>query len=127
MATYAAERAALVAELGPAFAAADLSIVNLETVVGTLTDEQAYPAKRWLLQAHPDSLAALDERAFEPPLPQCTGSFIGAINILHKALTKMLHHPGRPACLLGSQQDVDVIGHQAVGVNGTSVLSRIPA
>jgi poly-gamma-glutamate capsule biosynthesis protein CapA/YwtB (metallophosphatase superfamily) len=56
-----AQARALVADLAPAFAAADLRIVNLETVVGTLDEAQAYPAKRWLLQAHPDSLSALDE------------------------------------------------------------------
>ena len=51
----------VVAELAPLFADAELSMVNLESVVGDLAETEAYPAKRWLLQTHPDSLAALDE------------------------------------------------------------------
>ena len=45
----------------PCFAAADVSIVNLESVVGDLPGEAAYPQKRFLLQTPPDALAALDE------------------------------------------------------------------
>lgn len=52
---------AVVAGIAPLFAAADLSTVNLETVIGTLPDEQAYPGKRFLLQSPPEALAALDE------------------------------------------------------------------
>ena len=52
---------AVVSELAPMFAAADVSIVNLESVVGDLPGEAAYPQKRFLLQTPPDALAALDE------------------------------------------------------------------
>ena len=51
----------VVRDLGPLMGLADLSMANLETVVGDFDDDQAYPGKRWLLQTHPDSLAALDE------------------------------------------------------------------
>lgn len=52
---------AVVSDLAPFFSAAELSMVNLESVVGELPDDGAYPAKRWLLQTHPESLAAIDE------------------------------------------------------------------
>ncbi|MFZ5481255.1 MAG: CapA family protein [Myxococcota bacterium] len=49
---------ALVSDVGPALALADLVSVNLESVVGDLPDEAAYPGKRWLLQSPPEGLAA---------------------------------------------------------------------
>ncbi|HJN77041.1 MAG TPA: CapA family protein [Myxococcota bacterium] len=51
----------MVSDLAPLFAAADISMVNLESVLGDLGDADAYPAKRWLIQTHPDSLAAFEE------------------------------------------------------------------
>lgn len=52
----------VVDDLGPVASVADATIVNLETVVGELPDEQAYPGKRFLLQSPPavaDMLAEL--------------------------------------------------------------------
>jgi poly-gamma-glutamate capsule biosynthesis protein CapA/YwtB (metallophosphatase superfamily) len=51
---------AVVSDLAKTFALADAAMVNLETVVGDLPEDEAYPAKRWLLQTPPDALAALD-------------------------------------------------------------------
>ena len=51
---------AVVAALAPAFGAADLSMVNLETVLGDEEIEAAYPEKRWLLATPPEALAGLD-------------------------------------------------------------------
>lgn len=51
---------AVVGELALAFGLADLSMLNLETAVGELPDEAAYPGKRYLLQSPPEVLAALD-------------------------------------------------------------------
>ena len=51
----------VVRHLGRAFAAADHSTLNLETVVSSLGLDTAYPGKRFLLNTHPDSLSALDE------------------------------------------------------------------
>ena len=50
----------LVASLSVPWAQAGLRALNLETVVGTFPEEDAYPAKRWLLQTRPEHLAALD-------------------------------------------------------------------
>jgi poly-gamma-glutamate capsule biosynthesis protein CapA/YwtB (metallophosphatase superfamily) len=50
----------VVAPVARAFAAADLSTVNLETVVSTLPDSAAYPKKRVIINSHPDTLAALE-------------------------------------------------------------------
>ncbi len=49
----------VVSDIAPAFAEADLRIVNLETVVGDFPAEAAYPKKRFLLQTPPEGLAAL--------------------------------------------------------------------
>ena len=51
---------ALVSDIAPALSSADLVTINLETVVGELPDDQAYPGKRWLLQTPPEALAALE-------------------------------------------------------------------
>ena len=52
---------AVVADIAPLFGLADLSTVNLETVVGTLSPEDASVDKRYLLQSPPAAVAALDE------------------------------------------------------------------
>jgi poly-gamma-glutamate capsule biosynthesis protein CapA/YwtB (metallophosphatase superfamily) len=51
----------VVAAIAPLMAAADASTVNLETVVGALPDEDAYPGKRYLLQSPPAVIAAAQE------------------------------------------------------------------
>ncbi|KAF0240954.1 MAG: hypothetical protein FD180_4688 [Planctomycetota bacterium] len=52
---------AVVSSTAPVLRAADLSIVNLETVVGSLPDTAAYPKKRFLIQSPPEITEALDE------------------------------------------------------------------
>lgn len=51
----------LVADIAGPFGAASLGVVNLETVVGNLPLEEAYPAKKYLLQTPPEALSALEE------------------------------------------------------------------
>lgn len=51
----------VVADLGVISAAADATIVNSETVIGELPDDDAYAGKRFLLQSPPSILAAFDE------------------------------------------------------------------
>ncbi len=51
----------VVSSIAPLFGAADLSSVNLESVIGTLPADDAYPGKRFLLQSPPVITAALDE------------------------------------------------------------------
>lgn len=60
-ATTPEEARAVVASVAPLMAAADASMVNLETVVGELSPLDAYPGKRFLLQSPPLILDALDE------------------------------------------------------------------
>lgn len=52
---------AVVSDVAPLFALADLSTVNLESVLGTLSPEDASVDKRYLLQSPPEAVAALDE------------------------------------------------------------------
>jgi len=51
----------VVAELAPMAAAADTTVVNLETVIGDAPVEVALDAKRFLIQSSPFVTAALDE------------------------------------------------------------------
>ncbi len=57
----AATARAVVDDLAPLSAAADWTVVNLETVVGELDDDGALAAKRFLLQSTPYVTDALDE------------------------------------------------------------------
>jgi poly-gamma-glutamate capsule biosynthesis protein CapA/YwtB (metallophosphatase superfamily) len=50
----------IVEPIARAFAAADYSVVNLETVVSNLSKDEAYPGKRFLLNSPPDTLAGLE-------------------------------------------------------------------
>jgi poly-gamma-glutamate capsule biosynthesis protein CapA/YwtB (metallophosphatase superfamily) len=52
---------AVVRALSPLFRAADVRSLNLESVVGTLGTEEAYPGKRFLLQSPPETVSMLDE------------------------------------------------------------------
>ncbi|MDJ0664855.1 MAG: CapA family protein [Acidimicrobiia bacterium] len=52
---------AVVDSIAPLFGLADLSTVNFESVIGTLSPDDAYPGKRYLLQSPPESIAALQE------------------------------------------------------------------
>lgn len=57
----AASARAAVAPLAPLFRAADLSVANLETVIGNFPRSAAYPKKRFLLQSPPALVEALKE------------------------------------------------------------------
>jgi poly-gamma-glutamate capsule biosynthesis protein CapA/YwtB (metallophosphatase superfamily) len=57
----AASARRVVEDLAPMAAVADATVVNLETVVGELPDEVAYPGKRFLLQSPPVVADMLDE------------------------------------------------------------------
>ena len=61
IATTEAGARSVVRNVAPIMAAADVSTVNLETVVGRLPSTGAYPAKRFLLQSPPVILAALHD------------------------------------------------------------------
>ena len=52
---------AVVSSLAAISAAADVTIVNIETVIGELPADQAYEGKRFLIQSPPTILATLDE------------------------------------------------------------------
>ncbi len=51
----------VVSDLAPLLGAADVTVVNLETVVGSIPEAEAYPGKRFLLQSPPQITAAIDE------------------------------------------------------------------
>jgi poly-gamma-glutamate capsule biosynthesis protein CapA/YwtB (metallophosphatase superfamily) len=49
----------VVSSIGQIFGAADISSVNLETVVGDITSAGSYPGKRFLLRSPPETVEAL--------------------------------------------------------------------
>ncbi len=51
----------IVNDIAPLFKLADLSTVNYESVIGTLSYADSYQGKRYLLQSPPATVAALDE------------------------------------------------------------------
>jgi poly-gamma-glutamate capsule biosynthesis protein CapA/YwtB (metallophosphatase superfamily) len=51
----------VVADIAPLFSLADISTVNFESVIGSLSFADAYRGKRYLLQSPPEALATLDE------------------------------------------------------------------
>ncbi len=57
--SMAADAARVLEALRPAFAAADVRTVNLETVVADLPDEAKYPGKRFILLTKPEALGAI--------------------------------------------------------------------
>ncbi len=59
--TDEASARAVVADVAPLFELADLVSVNYESVAGTLSPDDAYPGKKYLLQSPPETLAALEE------------------------------------------------------------------
>ncbi len=59
--TDGASARAVVSDLAAISAAADWTVVNLESVIGELPAEEAYPAKRFLLQSTPHATDMLDE------------------------------------------------------------------
>ncbi len=56
-----ADARAVVRRLGRGFSAADLSLVNLETVVSERGFDESYPGKRFLLESPPEALDGLQE------------------------------------------------------------------
>ncbi len=56
----AAMAASVVDEIDDLFASADHSTLNLESVIGSLPDEQRSPGKRWAIQSVPDIVTMLD-------------------------------------------------------------------
>jgi poly-gamma-glutamate capsule biosynthesis protein CapA/YwtB (metallophosphatase superfamily) len=59
--TDAKSARSIVSDLAPISAAADWTVVNLESVVGDLPANEAYPGKRFLLQSTPLITETLDE------------------------------------------------------------------
>jgi len=62
------------------------------------------------------------ETGAKPPFPEGTGTPIGPVYVLHISLAQMFHHSGRPLALLRCHQEVNVVGHQHVGMQVHRIL-----
>lgn len=58
----------------------------------------------------------LYEAGLEPALPKIPASFVSLVHILSVELPDTFHEMGASARFMGSHQQVDVVAHQAVGV-----------
>ena len=56
--------------------------------------------------------------------PQCTASLVAPIDILHIPLPEMLHEQTGTLAPLRSEQQMDVVGHEHVGVHRARELRR---
>jgi hypothetical protein len=59
----------------------------------------------------------LGEAGTEAALPERAGAPVGAVDILHVALTQVFHQQGRAIGFVWCEQQVHVIGHQYVSMN----------
>jgi hypothetical protein len=60
----------------------------------------------------------LHQARFEPAFPQGAGSPMPVIHVRHVAATKILHRPADALRIVRRQQQVNVIGHQHIGMDG---------
>jgi len=95
---------AVVSDIAPLFELADLSTVNLESVVGTLSDDDASAGKRYLLESSPATTAALNELGVD--LVTLGNNHLN--DWLDTGLTSTIHN-----------LDEAGIAHAGAGVNGT--------
>ena len=63
---------------------------------------------------------ALRQTGTKAPFPQRAAAAVDAVYVLHVALPEMFHHLACAVGLLRSEQQMHMVGHQHVGVNGTA-------
>jgi len=56
-------------------------------------------------------------RRIEPILPQMAAAFVRAVHVLRVQPVRPTHRAGQARSVAGHQQQVHMIGHQAVGIN----------
>jgi poly-gamma-glutamate capsule biosynthesis protein CapA/YwtB (metallophosphatase superfamily) len=137
LATDAASARSVVSDLAPLAAAADLTVVNAETVIGRLEPSDAYPAKRFLLQSPPfiiDMLEALgvdlvtlgNNHAYDWRDPGVTAT-INALDAAAMPWTGAGLDPidaVRGTIVAAGERDVGVVS--ATTVNGDFVNDQLP-
>jgi hypothetical protein len=67
-----------------------------------------------------DVLLGLRQAGTEATFPERAAAAIDAVDVLDVALTQMLHQKRCAAAGLGSQQQMNVIGHQHIGVDSAA-------
>ena len=61
----------------------------------------------------------LDQAGFVAAFPQAAGAALAAVDVLHVAATNSLHELGCASLCFGCNQQVDVVGHEYISVDGT--------
>lgn len=129
--------AAVVADLAPLLAAADLTVVNLETVVGDPDPAAALPGKRFLLRSPPEIVAALRSMGVDVATSGNNHSYdwgaeglvttaetLGAAGIAVVGAGLDEASARRPAVVATPGGDVTVLSYTTLG--GDQVNDRLP-
>ncbi|QJR14795.1 hypothetical protein DSM104440_01605 [Usitatibacter palustris] len=66
----------------------------------------------------------LDEVGLVASLPQRSGAFMEVIEVAYVTAAQSLHHSRNSACGVAGRQEVEVVGHQDVGMDGDAAIAR---
>jgi hypothetical protein len=61
---------------------------------------------------------AIDQAGLEPAFPQCPAAAMNSVDYADKPSSNVLQHPGNGAGLVRRRQEVDVIAHQDISMDG---------
>ena len=94
--------------------------VRLMLVCGPIRPEFGLPdlaeGKLNVALAYEQVSLGLHERGFVPAVPECAGSPVGVIDVLDVSPAHRDNQSRDRGCLLGGEQQVDVVGHQHVSM-----------
>lgn len=63
-----------------------------------------------------DQSFGLDQRGFVTPFPQAASALVAAVDVLHVAPPDRLHEFGGASLGFRGDQQVDVVGHEYIGM-----------
>jgi len=66
----------------------------------------------------------LDEARLEAPLPDCATALVKTVHILRVAPSEGLHQPGDSIGVQWCEQQMHMIGHRHIRVNGAAIFLR---
>jgi len=64
----------------------------------------------------------LNGAGLEPAFPQRAGPPVGPVDVLHVTATYRLHQPAGALRRLRRNKEVNVVGHEHIGVDGTAII-----
>ena len=64
-------------------------------------------------------MLSLNQAGLESTFPQAAGAAVAAVDVLHVAPSDGLHQLGDAVRFIRCRQQVDVVGHEDIGMDGT--------